>query len=102
MTVKSSKDSRIFLVDFNSDGRLFHILGPKLDRNFCPPLFFRNSNSSLTLELRAARPWFSGRNISELYAEAVPLKNFMMLNSVTSPNLQKRFPACEKLGNYAF
>ena len=40
------------LDDFKSDGRLFHIFGPRQDKHFCPEVLLRNGNSNLNLDLR--------------------------------------------------
>ena len=54
----------MFVADFSSEGRLFHILGPKHERPFCPVLLFRKGRISLFLDLRVTRLWPTGKNIS--------------------------------------
>ena len=54
------------LADFKSDGRLFHIFGPRFDKHFCPEVLLRNGNSNLNLDLHVIRPRFAGWNISAL------------------------------------
>ena len=52
--------------DFTSDGRLFHIFGPRKDKHFYPEILLRNVNFNLNLDLRVVRPLLGGWNISAL------------------------------------
>ena len=45
----------MFFADFSSDGRLFHILGPRYERHFCPVLLFRNGCFNFFSHLRVIR-----------------------------------------------
>ena len=58
----------ILHIDFNSDGRLFHVLGHSYNRHFCQALHVRNVSSNLNLDIRIVWPWLAGWNISSLSA----------------------------------